>query len=489
MAPWYQRRTGVPVRTVVRDWGSPLYSLARGNPKGFASGTWSAAKKYAPIIYNTARGGSKRSSGSTVSRPSKKRMVVYPGGRTTVLPGSRGRVSFGGSSAPRRMSVSSRRTRRPYNTFGRFMGAFKKGSPRAPYSKFVKLGALMRTEKGGIAEWDKCVYIGHSTCASEKIMTIAFQALVRMLAKKIGHDFESFKEPFGRVLNRPATAIGEIKLYYTLNSGDGLLENVHIITQDQTYESIAADLLTDVKGHFSGAIPTEYHLKYLEWYPYIQGAGLTSLVPLVKIKMENVKIHVQASSELTLQNRTLANSGANPEQHDSMLDVENNPIEGYSYKAKYSGLRMRFRNSAGNNHPVMFADQDSGVITLDPDNPNLSTEEKDLLQRPPGTQAFFGVQKSAKQRLSPGGLRRSKIASTKECYFNRLIQTFKQYLHDGGHKQMEYFGDSRVFAWEKMMHTTDATEPNMSIGYEINNFYRGYCYEQSSKILVDKDVL
>ena len=40
-----------------------------------------------------------------------------------------------------------------------------------------------------------------------------------------------------------------------------------------------------------------------------------------------------------------------------------------------------------------------------------------------------------------------------------------------------------------MMHTDDANEPDISIGYEVNNFYMGYIVCKTPSVTVDKDVL
>jgi hypothetical protein len=366
---------------------------------------------------------------------------------------------------------------------------FKRGK-KVTYSTFVKKGALLRTEKGGIVEQDKCIYVGHTTSCAEKVMITACQALIRKLFKKLGHDFESFKEPISRHTSAPAFTIGSLKGYYTAADGEDLNSFTITVSSGNTYETIASNLLSQIKLDMVGtADPSHINYKYLEWWPVTQDAAAQPVMPLVKIKLENLSVTHSIQSELTLQNRTLANSGANPEHHDSMLDVENNPLEGYSYSGAYNGMRLRFRDQTGGTHPVLFGDQSSGLIELDPDDVNLSTNEQDLLQRPPRPQMLMSAKRSGRVRLGPGQLKRSYLKSVKTLKWNALIHKFAQYLHNSSQKFIQYYGHNRIYAFEKMMHTTDATEPDMSIGYEINTSYACYVMEKGALVLQDKDVL
>ena len=391
------------------------------------------------------------------------------------------RIRFGS----RKPATYSNRGR--YSTTGVYRGRFKRGST-VTLSQTAKYGAAMRTEKGGIVDQDKCVYIGHSTCASEKVLRIVFHALVRKIYRKAGMDFESFKEPVGRMTNRPAFPIGEIKMYYIGDAGSDLSEHVHVITQDQTYEAVADDLLADVKGVYAASSTQKPTYKYLEFYPYIQGGAVTAIAPTVKVKLENVFCMVKVSSELTLQNRTLAATAGSSDRHD----VENNPVEGYSYMGSYNGMRLRYQDKPGGsgNHPAMLANVNDGHIELDPDDSNLTANEQDMLQRPPLAHALLHSKRSAKQRIGPGILRRSKLFVTKKMSFNQVLRTFRGYLNGGsGFSQITYFGNNRIFAFEKMMHTSAGDEPNINIGWEVNNLYQAYCFEKGSLCIMDKDVL
>ena len=156
--------------------------------------------QYVPAGY------AKNQSSVRKSFPTSKKRRLNPPGTTRPPATSR----YPTVVPPRPPNVPERPTRRPtmpplrrrrvrkrvYQTTGNYAGRFK-GPKKASTSKFQTLGALIRTEKGGVAEWDKCVYVGHSTCAHSKVLRTAAHALIRLVFKKAGHDFHSFKEPWG----------------------------------------------------------------------------------------------------------------------------------------------------------------------------------------------------------------------------------------------------------------------------------------------------
>jgi hypothetical protein len=207
------------------------------------------------------------------------------------------------------------------------------------------------------------------------------------------------------------------------------------------------------------------------------------------VDLAHMKLKLFSTSSLAIQNRTLANSGANPEHHDSMFDVENNPVEGYKYTTKGSGFTLKFIDDTVGSRVSFLSHDDTGVLFGDPDDAGLSTAQKDLLQRPPGSQLFQRCFKSRGVKLAPGAIRKNKMRSSFHMNLNVFMRKMVGYLRDQTNRGAKlWIGKSEMFAFEKMMHTSDATEPDMSIGYEVNNFYGAYVYSTPVRITVDKDV-
>lgn len=431
----------------------------------------------------TGRGRSK--SAPSVLTPAQKRNFAKVARKinfTRETPSKRQRLS-------RRSSGSmAARARGRYFTTGRYLPPFL-STRKALGGKFAKKGAMMRTEKGGVVEQDKCVYIGHAAGAPAKVMRIVFMALTRKLLNVMGHHIKTFKEEYFDDDTTTTSANHSIRISWVPGDVGARRAVATTITSNQTVESIAENLLTAFITDFQAAntaAPFE-RFRLIEIKKVFSSTAAVEL-KTVNIPMSEMYVDLLVKSELTLQNRTLANSGANPEHHDSMLDVENNPIEGYKYSTVGTGFVMKWTNDLTAPHVAFVADEDSAVITGDPDNANLTAEEQDLLQRPPSNHAFQKCYRTRKVMLPPGGLKRNYLNLRKTYHINQLLRSCKNYLL-GTTAERQYLGKSEMFAFEKMMHTTDITEPDMSIGYECNTFYAACVWYKTPRILVDKDVL
>ena len=148
---------------------------------------------------------------------------------------------------------------------------------------------------------------------------------------------------------------------------------------------------------------------------------------------------------------------------------------------------MRWNNDGANSF-ALFADNNSGLIDGgDIDTNGVTAEMLDLLQRPPSNNMFVGTRKINNVRLGPGQIKGSTIRYKSQISLARLMRAFVPHLQSGQHTF--WHATSRLFAFEKMMHTDDATEPDMNIGYEINSFYSAVLRTTKPRVLVQKDVL
>jgi len=387
---------------------------------------------------------------------------------------------------PRGRVPKVRRVARQYVTTGRMAGNFKRVKWKRG-SQYAKKGFMMRTEKGGVIEQDKCVYVGHTSGAPDKILRVLFHCIIRKIYALASTQMKTFKE---EIFNDDSTTTETVTRFDLVwidgDAGDRRVVSI-IPAAESTYESVADSLqsafVTDFQTAHAAAAFSRFRMIELR---YVLSAGTTT-INKAKLPLSELYFKMNCVSELTLQNRTLANSGVNPEHHDSMLDVENNPVEGYKYRVPGTGFVMKWTNDTTAPSVPFIADSASGVITGDPDDANLTTEEQDLLQRPPTSFAFQRCSRSVKCVLGPGALKRNKLTHTATYHVNKILHGLKEHLL--GNANRCFVGKSEMFAFEKMMHTTDATEPDISIGYECNTTYYGLVWFKSPKILMDKDVL
>lgn len=400
------------------------------------------------------------------------------------------RLRLGGGGS-RRMPIGGPwhgpKRKRTYFTTGIYSGRFRKGR-RPKYTKFSKYGAILRTEKGGVVSNDKCVYIGHSNAPRSQLALIFCQALVRHLAAKNGMEFSSFKDK----IQKPQAAVGQSPgdLFYTYQTEEDqeLTTATVALTNDMTWEALASTLRTSFQGFATGNDHPRLHEMWFVWET--EDVAAQTAGPPRRLLLANAYIQIWTSSEITIQNRTLANTTANPEHHDSMLDVENNPLEGKSYYTNTNGFIRKWRNAFGASKATGFIANDStGLINVDPDDAQFSSEETALLQRPPLPNMFYNTKGYGKIRLGPGHLKRNTLVSRWNVSVNQFFRKMEKYFKDINEDGRVFYGKSQMYAFEKMMHTTDAEEPDLNIGYEINNIFKARIYSRKANIQMTHTIL
>lgn len=361
---------------------------------------------------------------------------------------------------------------------------FKRGPRRGP-DVYAKKGVMTYREDAGVVEQDKTVYIGHYTSPAEGVFQIVFEAILRKLAKKSGIDFKSTRDIVGKQYGSAAGSEGEVFYATRVIEGGTLNRQAIAITADMTWQALAAALVTQLKGLITSGIQRLY-VEYIEICFNTDAAVPTFNHPSARIYCNNLRVCIKSTSEMAIQNRTLANTGGTGDEHHSVLNVENNPLQGYSYYCPGNGLRYKYSYDAGG-RVTLLADDTKGQIELDPDDAGLPANYQSLLSRPPMAHMFQGVKGRVKQMLGPGVIKKDYLKTYANTTLNSLLQKYKQWLVNQSEHQI-WFGKSRVFAFEKMMHTNEASEPFMSVGWEINHHMFCYVKETPLCTVMEKDV-
>jgi hypothetical protein len=342
----------------------------------------------------------------------------------------------------------------------------------------------MRTEKGGSVSQDKCIYIGHTTAARAKLGVVFWSACVRQLFLKCGNPFASFKE---QVSKTSSTDTGVVKVEYSFTDDQTTFGELNVtVAASATFETVANDIET---AWAAATVSTSYSVRLhaLRYVPVTDAAGSVDSMEF-KLNMRGSTFTFSASSNMKIQNRTLAATGAGDTEHQHhVTSVENNPLQGKSYYKMGNGFRYKWTNDSTNATNFM-GDDASGLIEADPDEATLSTELQDLLQRPPAGTQFYHCKHSGHVKLGPGQIKSSNLKYVKTMTCDSFLNAMLPEYEAAAHHFFPY-GKARMFALEKMMHTDDGDEPDMAIGYEINNFYQGYISTKIPSITVDKDVL
>jgi hypothetical protein len=487
-------RTNITWGELGRRWKRPLTDIVQGRFGAAAGDVGKNLYWMGKEVYDTARRPSMR-------RPSKRRRVssssggsipyrIYPPMSISSMRLQRlgSTSSYHPTLSTRTSSRSSRRSSsvggyRRFNTTGNFVGRFKKVQ-RVYHSRFAKYGFKMRSEKGGTVSQDKCVYIGHSTGARAKLVKTFWSALLRKLMLLAGQQICTFKEVVSpEVTVKPGT----IRIDYSTLE-DGTTESSITVNMNvgDTYEELASTMATN----WNTAVAASDYTLRIHRVRYIPQADETSGADSHEFKLDCTRatFTFRVTSNMKIQNRTLAATGAGDGEHQHhMNSVENNPLQGKSYYKLGGGFRFKWSNDASNTF-TLHPDDSSGLIEGDPDDATLSTEMQDLLQRPPATTSFWNCKHGGNVKLGPGTIKSSNLSYSKTLSVNAFLKALHS-ENESASKHTFPYAKCKMFALEKMMHTDDADEPDMNIGYEINNFYQGVIRTRLPSILVDKDVL
>jgi hypothetical protein len=368
------------------------------------------------------------------------------------------------------------------------------GFKRARRGRFVRVGkmaargAMIKTETGGEVTDPECTFVGHTTCAPEKVLRVTIMAIVRKLFAKAGISIKAFTDDPQEWVTPVATqSTGSFVYYYSNAEVSAITERSIAMLAADNYDDLVTSVVTDMKTQFAGVSQPQLH-KFDLILNTQPATGAHVLLPR-RIECDKMFITLTMNSELTIQNRTVAATGGTGDEHRDMTDVQNNPLEGYSYYCTGNSFRVANRKNTGA-HVEWGPDLTYGQITqTNAAVVAVDAHDGENTKRPPNAFYFKNTKRSAKQRLMPGGLMRSKLKWNKTYHINKLFRLLEHWFHDNATEGTSVFiGSSRMFGWEKLMHTRDASEPNMIVGYEVNNFYGASVKCGALGVVCEKDI-
>jgi len=465
----YPKRRAYPIH-----WGD-VEDLAGATKRAYHGDYVGAAKTAYPVAKRIVSG----SLGPRMVRP-----LPNPRKRKRTGP-QRGRVSKI-VRIPRpipRMAPSGRR--KVFRGKYVYAGGFNHPKSRKT-SLYALQGSSMRIESAGTISVDKCLYIGHGTGATSQILRVLCQAIIRKLAMKNGFKPTSIDDAVEFGYTAASPPIG-LQYRYNQNMGTQAQGTITVTIAnggDQSWADIAQTLKASIVATFSESdVSLIVHEITMTRYTNDTGTGEQRTANIATMDLRNCKFTMSALSVLKIQNRTRAHTEAGLESAaaaQSVLNVENNPIDGKVFQKKGNGFMLKNLDDATNSL-TLTQDYNSGLINGgDIDTVGISTNQLNILKRPPSRHAFIGKVIEGRVKLQPGEIKSSSVSYEKTMTVSNM---FKALLGRMDNNQYRWFWpcNSKLFAFEKMMHTDDAEEPDMSIGYEINSWYRGFIKESRVK--------
>ena len=152
----------------------------------------------------------------------------------------------------------------------------------------------------------------------------------------MGIQITSFNEQIFRqyTVDSSATESGQVFITYNHDDATGIISGEWTTTvgADQTWENLADGIVTTLETQIAAISPDFVHtlrLQRMWWNGTTFSASTYDItVPFGRINMDKMKIHFTATSNLLVQNRTLAEAQAGDNQHYATDHVEQNPVRG-----------------------------------------------------------------------------------------------------------------------------------------------------------------
>lgn len=313
-------------------------------------------------------------------------------------------------------------------------------------SKFLKKGAVSKTETSDTLEDGNCVYIGHTTFIQEEILKNFCRAVVKKLYNQADIYFTDFEDT--------NSAITRLAIRYQVGADENQISAHNIDYTNPavpfTFEEMAIDLYTWVRSQFLGSATTTERAKVIQGFRLFVGdvgtAGFNNIIAEIRGAM-TVEWYVR--SILKVQNRTRSVLGTEADQVDRI------PLIGKSYEINKCGFEQ---SSIFSNNTVagFYSDPDTGIIAMESAN-----IQQQVFKEPPMANVFKSNVKQGGVKLGPGVIKYSTLTT----HSKMELGVFLQQVY-GTIPQANFFnyGKSRMFAMEKPINLEE--ENLIKIGYE-----------------------
>ncbi len=365
------------------------------------------------------------------------------------------------SHVSKSVSVGTKRRRPKYDTTGVYKGQFNKPKAYKP-SMASKVGASVEFEKGGQVTSQDCVYLGHSISINQLTRQVS-RSIIRRLFQQLRESprgwFEKLK-PFETV-TQPCL---EMRVMYMVNNDSPAQITSATFQSTQSLDEVVFWF----ESQFWLAATNEIRPIRSIWIFNHSPTANPQELPLAYLDLDNIHLHINCSSKMSIQNRTLGATATST----SMDDITNNPLEGKVYSGTGNGTLLQTQDNvvgmAGNDFWGTLAD---GIIQFDPLGTPVTAQQASVLRRPPTANAFVAVRSVAKVRLGPGAIKKSVWSWNRSMKFSKYIEYMQSRLRANGDvKTPVSLGKFEFLGLEKMVRTRNAGTgvPAVSVGYELN---------------------
>jgi hypothetical protein len=368
----------------------------------------------------------------------------------------------------KQITPANKTKHRAYHTHGSYAGNFKKSrKTTTPTTKYANKGMLQVSEINGSITDANIVYISHTAGDAFKIVQHSVTALIRKLFQKAGVTITSPDMILIKDGIPTRTAAGWLLELTSYNGASGVessLINYTTITGDTLLLVSAVfknSFIEFSSGYHSsttgGAAGNDIILKKFNLYQ-VNDLGSVDSSLAASIELCDEILHVYTTSELKIQNRTLAADAGS-----DALDVSNNPLIGRNYR--FNGM-PKIRQTANGVYKLNTIPINSGIQLVKGGELPINMRE------PPDPSQFSNCKGSAKIKLEPGQIKMSKLTWKKSMNFLTFLSKLNIQFGTTSNYAYHTIVPCEIFALEDMINVTASQLINCA--YETNQILGAY---------------
>jgi len=409
-------------------------------------------------------------------------------------PSKRARVT----TAKRPMMRIAGKRRYAKSTHGNYGGSFS-GKRKYKTSKASLKGCVLKSEWNGTLTDVDAVYVGHNSHPIYHTLRAIGWAIMRLVAKKWGQDFNDFSTPLN---GKDVTAAANLRITLShRNTYNGVITDSTWLHGGDSWATIGDNIMHKIISN-CGDSDTFYEIVQIKFANY-DATAIESLQTVI-FRAQDLKILVSGFSHLRVQNQTVG-AVAEDGKDASKDDVVNNPLVGRQYFGSGQYHAWNFNNDYTTSVPTFYYSAADGALFITPGTAtSIDSSMANSIKKPPPHKFVKGTKASMHVKLMPGQIKTSTVKFSYKKSLNGWIKYLFPVIRaattlatlGSGHPLCS-MGKNSFLGFEHMLHT--GTEPDITLGYQcecsvsgIASYYRKvYCnpdYEKGiGSVVLEED--
>jgi len=365
------------------------------------------------------------------------------------------------------------------------------------YSRWVKRGRRVtrsdpyrtsaKIERGLRAFAWNAVYVGGATHPVYQVLSEMCKSIIRFMMLRANIDFPSFNS----ACVIPGTSTQTFTISYWWREETGFptalsrrnVTSGGISTWSQLVSALADKFVEDFSSTTGGRV-----LVYIG----LNGNGVTPVIATQFYSASDLTFTCKGESNIQVQNRTEADSGAVAEDRQEATNIYCNPLRGkyYTMKYGYGNIKNPGEVTGPQFTRFMYNSQDGHVATSDrfgtpgPGVSNFNLVVEELIRKPPPGYFFSNCATTKRVEVKPGQILKANIQHRESHHIDTWLSMMQVKFQQAAVKTLTGLianedpvdwrcGKMHVFGLEKMVDTDKPVADEIGVGLEQNLYISG----------------